>query len=182
MEVQIDTGSSELWANPTCSNSWNPSDCILDGLYYPSSSSTKVVSSNTFSITYGICSASGVYIEGNILMGGKSLMLHKWQVVATMLKYYKGGKIITQQFGDALKTTDMVEGILGVGWGYGLDTSYYNIIDQLTAQGITHSRAFSLDLASIDVSDGNNLHLSFVLKFMAEFWLAGSIIFGGIEY
>lgn len=89
VEVQIDTGSSELWVNPTCSNSWNPSGCILDGLYYPSSSSTKVVSSNTFSITYGIGSASGVYVEDNILMGGKSLMLHKWQVVAIMLNTTK---------------------------------------------------------------------------------------------
>ncbi len=108
-------------------------------------------------------------------------MLHKWQVVATMLIYYKGVKIIARQFGDASKTTDMMEGIMGVGWGYGLDTSYYNIIDQLAAQGITHSRAFSLDLASIDVSEGIILQLSFVLKFMAEFWLAGSIIFGGID-
>jgi hypothetical protein len=47
-----------------------------------------------------------------------------------------------------------MEGIMGIGWGYGLDTSYYNIIDQLSAQGIIHSRAFGLDLASIDVAEG----------------------------
>ena len=48
---------------------------------------------------------------------------------------------------------------MGVGWGYGLDTPYYNIIDQLAAQGITHSRAFSLDLASINVAQGNTTSL-----------------------
>jgi len=48
---------------------------------------------------------------------------------------------------------------MGVGWGYGLDTPYYNIIDQLAAQGITHSRAFSLDLASINVVQGNTTSL-----------------------
>jgi len=53
-------------------------------------------------------------------------------------------------------------GIMGVGFGYQLDTKYYNIIDQLYVQSVTKSRAFSLDLASIDVAQG-------------------SIIFGGID-
>jgi hypothetical protein len=48
----------------------------------------------------------------------------------------------------------MMEGIMGIGWGYGLDTNYYNVIDQLWVQGITNSRAFSLDLGSIDVAEG----------------------------
>ncbi len=69
---------------------------------------------------------------------------------------------------------------MGVGWGYGLDTSYYNIIDQLAAQGITHSRAFSLDLASINVAQGNTTSL-YRLEFVTEFGYAGSIIFGGID-
>lgn len=61
---------------------------------------------------------------------------------------------MAQKFEDASTSTDQTEGIMGIGWGYGLDTNYYNIIDQLAAQGITHSRAFSLDLASIDVAQG----------------------------
>ncbi len=64
--------------------------------------------------------------------------------------------IIAQQFGGATTSTDMMEGIMGVGWGYGTDTSYYNVIDQLANQGITHSRTFSLDLASIDVAQGKS--------------------------
>lgn len=51
----------------------------------------------------------------------------------------------------------MVEGILGIGPGIGLDTNYLNFIDQLAAQGLTQSRAFSLDLGSIDVSEGTSV-------------------------
>ena len=61
---------------------------------------------------------------------------------------------MAQKFGAASSSTDQIEGIMGIGWGYGLDTNYYNIVDQLAAQGITHSRAFSVDLASIDVAQG----------------------------
>jgi len=43
---------------------------------------------------------------------------------------------------------------MGIGLGYGWTLNYYNVIDQLYVQGVTNSRAFSLDLASIDVYDG----------------------------
>jgi hypothetical protein len=134
VEVDIDTGSSELWVNPNCSNAWYPYGCTQNGFYVPTSSSTRQLSSQAFSITYGLGSVSGFYIKDNIAMGS--------------------AKIIAQQFGGATKSMDMMEGIMGVGFGYGLDTAYYNIIDQLAVQGITHSRAFSLDLASIDVAQG----------------------------
>jgi len=70
------------------------------------------------------------------------------------LTLYEGAHIVAQQFGNASTSKSQMEGVMGVGWGYGMDTNYYNIIDQLASQGITHSRAFSLDLASIDVSQG----------------------------
>jgi hypothetical protein len=73
-----------------------------------------------------------------------------------------GAQIIAQQFGWANASSYTTMGIMGVGFGYELDTNYYNIIDQLYVQSITKSRAFSLDLASIDVEQG-------------------SIIFGGID-
>ncbi|KAE9362827.1 acid protease, partial [Stipitochalara longipes BDJ] len=143
VDVQMDTGSSELWVNPTCSNAWNPSSCIANGFYNPASSSTKRLTSSTFSIQYGIGSASGLCVLDNIAMGSRC-------------------KIVAQQFGDASASADQMEGIIGIGWGYNMDTNYYNTIDQLAAQGITHSRASSVDLASIDVAQG-------------------SIIFGGID-
>jgi hypothetical protein len=71
VEVQIDTGSSELWVNPTCSTTWDPSACALNGFYNSTHSSTKVVTSSTFSIQYGLGAVSGVYVEDNISMGGK---------------------------------------------------------------------------------------------------------------
>jgi hypothetical protein len=70
-----------------------------------------------------------------------------------------GAKIVAQQFGDASTSMSQMEGIMGIGWGKNMDTNYLNIIDQLAAQGVTHSRAFSLDLASIDVSQGTSPEL-----------------------
>jgi len=43
---------------------------------------------------------------------------------------------------------------MGIGLGYGWTLNYYNVIDQLYVEGVTNSRAFSLDLASVDVYDG----------------------------
>ncbi|PMD56141.1 acid protease, partial [Hyaloscypha bicolor E] len=142
VEVLLDTGSSELWVNPTCSNAWDPSGCNLNGFYNPASSSTSQSLNTAFSIQYGIGSASGVYYTDNIAMGG--------------------AKIVAQQFGDASTSMSQMEGIMGIGWGKNVDTNYSNIIDQLAAQGVTRSRAFSLNLASIDVAQG-------------------TIIFGGVD-
>jgi hypothetical protein len=69
-----------------------------------------------------------------------------------------------------------MEGIMGIGWGYNKDTTYYNIIDQLAARGVTHSRAFSLDLASIDVAQ---VALSCFSN--TQLIILGAIIFGGID-
>jgi hypothetical protein len=52
-----------------------------------------------------------------------------------------------------------MEGIMGIGWGYGVDTNYYNVIDQLYHQGITASRAFGLNLGSISNGGGNCLKI-----------------------
>jgi hypothetical protein len=68
-----------------------------------------------------------------------------------------GAIIVAQQFGDASTSTSQMEGIMGIGWGKNVATNYSNIIDQLAAQGVTHSRAFSLNLASIDAAQGTSL-------------------------
>lgn len=54
----------------------------------------------------------------------------------------------------------MMQGILGIAWGNGVDTNYNNVIDNLKSQGITQSRAFGLNLASIDISGTQNLGFS----------------------
>lgn len=75
-----------------------------------------------------------------------------------------GANLDVTQFGNGNTSVSMTEGIMGVGWGYGVDTSYYNVIDQLYHQGITASRAFGLNLGSINAA-GNSLNsCSFFFK------------------
>jgi hypothetical protein len=67
---------------------------------------------------------------------------------------------------------------LGIAWGNGVDTNYNNVIDNLKAQGITQSRAFGLNLGSIDNAIGEAIPESIrvcLLMFL------GAIIFGGID-
>ncbi|KAG4434495.1 hypothetical protein IFR05_010038 [Cadophora sp. M221] len=70
--------------------------------------------------------------------------------------------IKAQQFGIATRSQGLDTGLMGLSYGNQVGTSYPNIVDQLAAQNITQSRAFSLDLGSIDTPEG-------------------SIIFGGID-
>ncbi|KUJ08970.1 acid protease [Mollisia scopiformis] len=140
--VDLDTGSNELWVNPLCSTSYYPAGCTANGVYNPGSSSTSHDLGTPFSISYGIGSVSGTYYTDNMTMGDASIR--------------------QQQFGDAATSQQMMQGILGIAWGNGVDTNYNNVIDNLKAQGITQSRAFGLNLASIDSP-------------------TGAIIFGGID-
>jgi hypothetical protein len=64
-----------------------------------------------------------------------------------------GATVIAQQFAVASDSSEMPTGLMGVGPGIEL-TGYPTIIDQLADQGITNSRAFSLDLRSVDSPDG----------------------------
>ena len=54
---------------------------------------------------------------------------------------------------------------MGVGLGMGFETNYPNIIDQLSLQGVTNSRAFSLDLREVESPDGKILGRTSVLIF-----------------
>ncbi|PQE34013.1 eukaryotic aspartyl protease protein [Rutstroemia sp. NJR-2017a WRK4] len=73
-----------------------------------------------------------------------------------------GPTIKQLQFGVATSSKSLFAGIMGMSWGLGLGTGYYNIVDQLALQGITKTRAFSMDLGNVDTA-------------------AGSIIFGGVD-
>jgi hypothetical protein len=67
-----------------------------------------------------------------------------------------GATVLAQQFGVASTSNDLTTGLMGVGPGIEL-TGYPTIIDQLALQGVTQSRAFSLDLRSVDSPDGRKL-------------------------
>jgi hypothetical protein len=55
------------------------------------------------------------------------------------------------------------------------------IIDQLASQGITNSRAFSLDLRSVDNPAGRILRRTLLARALTYLIKPGSIIFGGID-
>lgn len=58
------------------------------------------------------------------------------------------------QFGAAVSTVDEFSGILGIGHGQNVTIRYKNFIDELQAQGVTDTKAFSLALGSKDEQEG----------------------------
>jgi len=67
------------------------------------------------------------------------------------------------QFGYATESEDAAVPIMGIGYGSDKNLDYRNIVDELKAQGVTASKAFSLALGSASQKNG------------------GVVIFGGID-
>ncbi|TGO48928.1 hypothetical protein BCON_0225g00040 [Botryotinia convoluta] len=114
-----------------------------DVWYDPTKSTSFVPLSQALNIVYGIGAVTGAYATDNFMMGS-------------------GPTLKRLQFGVASGSNRMFAGIMGVSWGLGFGTGYYNIIDQLALQGLTKTRAFAIDLGNIDTA-------------------SGSIIFGGLD-
>ncbi|ETS03681.1 acid protease [Trichoderma reesei RUT C-30] len=139
--AQIDTGSFELWVNPNCSNvqSADQRFCRAIGFYDPSSSSTADVTSQSARLRYGIGSADVTYVHDTISLPGSG----------------SGSKAMKAvQFGVADTSVDEFSGILGLGAGNGINTEYPNFVDELAAQGVTATKAFSLALGSKAEEEG----------------------------
>ncbi|KAK0748372.1 aspartic peptidase domain-containing protein [Apiosordaria backusii] len=123
VEVVLDTGSFELWVDPTCATAATEGQeekCNASGRYVPSLSSTYVDKNMTQHIGYGKGGAEIGYAVDNILVPGSS-------------------------------------------HGNGFNLHYNNLIDELHAQGITQSKAFSIALGGQYSEAG------------------GVIIFGGVD-
>ncbi|KUJ08226.1 acid protease [Mollisia scopiformis] len=142
IDVLLDTGSSELWVNPTCSSSYNPTVCDELPRYDPALSSTSEDLDGTFDIAYGTGDVSGEYW---------------WDTVSIA-----GVNVTTQRFGVADTSSFSILGILGVGLGYGFGYAgedeyyyYYEIIDRLYVEGFIAIRAFGLNLGSPTLSEGS---------------------------
>lgn len=86
-------------------------------------------------LRYGIGSANVSYFKDTIALPGAPAMK---QV----------------QFGVASASVDEFSGILGIGAGDGVNTDYPNFIDELAAQGVTKTKAFSLALGSKAEEEG----------------------------
>ncbi|KAH9213840.1 aspartic peptidase domain-containing protein [Leptodontidium sp. 2 PMI_412] len=141
----LDTGSSDTWVNPQCGTG-NTLDsnaiCQRYGRYKPEKSPTSKGTKQEMYLRYGSGAVLGEYWVDDLHLDGASIK--------------------AQQFGIATRSQGLDTGLMGLSYGNQVGTSYPNIVDQLAAQNITQSRAFSLDLGSIDTPEG-------------------SIIFGGID-
>ncbi|KAH7390254.1 aspartic peptidase domain-containing protein [Cadophora sp. MPI-SDFR-AT-0126] len=141
----LDTGSSDTWVNPQCGTG-NTIDsnaiCQRYGRYRPEKSPTSRGLKQEMYLRYGSGAVLGEYYVDDLHLNGASIK--------------------AQQFGIATRSQGLDTGLMGLSFGNQVGTSYPNIVDQLAAQNITQSRAFSLDLGSIDTPEG-------------------SIIFGGID-
>ncbi|KAH7383136.1 aspartic peptidase domain-containing protein [Cadophora sp. MPI-SDFR-AT-0126] len=144
LALSLDTGSSETWVNPQCSAAGPQANidlCNSFPTYSPNASSTALDFQQVTTLQYGKGTANVDYFSDVFNLGGAS--------------------VTGQQFGVATSSSDLPVGLMGVGPGIEL-TGYPIIIDTLATQGVTNSRAFSLDLRSWESPDG-------------------AIIFGGID-
>ncbi|RYP08178.1 hypothetical protein DL765_008878 [Monosporascus sp. GIB2] len=144
VKVAIDTGSSELWVDPVCQNSQSLSEvdeCIANGIYDPSQSTTFEDVNSTNTIPYGIGVVRIEYVRDNVAFPNSTINL------------------TDVQFGVATASRQLNEGIMGLSFGGGTpeaDLRYNNIVDELYLQNVTQSRAFSVALGSSD-SDNDSV-------------------------
>jgi hypothetical protein len=136
VEVQLDTGSHELWVNPVCSTSNSPDLCEEFGRFTAADSSTYHALDTPGYIPYNIGYVNFTYGNDTVGLGS--------------------AKLQNQRFGNAYESNYTPVGIMGVGPPLlSLASPYPLIIDSLKEQNFTNSRAFSLDLRSFDQPQGS---------------------------
>lgn len=136
--MQLDTGSFELWVNPTCSG-LDESDeafCNTAGSYNISESSTAVDMNSNKTLYYGIGSANISYFQDDIALPGAS------------------SAMTGVQFGVSTGSSSEFSGILGLGYGLGYTTKYRNFVDELAYQNQTQVKAYSVALGGKDEGEG----------------------------
>ncbi|KAJ3464753.1 hypothetical protein MRS44_009539 [Fusarium solani] len=139
--VNLDTGSQELWVNPVCDKSNDVSFCESFGHFGESSTFTSI--NVTGGLVYGTGYAYYNYGYDFITIGS--------------------AHIKQQLFGVAYDTSVVSVGIMGVAPDlHGWNAPYPLVIDSMARQNLIKSRAFSLDIRTMD-SD------------------RGAVIFGGID-
>ncbi|TLD22382.1 hypothetical protein PspLS_07960 [Pyricularia sp. CBS 133598] len=148
IRVALDTGSDELWVNPNCTavkSQEQRAECVADGQYNPGQSSTSQASTTSNNIPYGKGDVNVTYYKDSVSVTNSSISLT--DVI----------------FGVATSSKDLNEGIMGLGYGDGVNLRYNNMVDNLFLQNVTKSRAFSVALGSADASN------------------SGVISFGGVD-
>ncbi|KAG5956078.1 hypothetical protein E4U58_006762 [Claviceps cyperi] len=141
VSVNFDTGSAELWINPVCSKSTDPASCRSYGRF--NGSQTYVDTNITNRINYGTGFAQLEYGYDYVQLGS--------------------ARLSQQLFGVATDSEFAVTGIMGAGPQLkGWSSDYPMILDNMVSQKFIKSRAFSLDIRSIESA-------------------RGSVVFGGID-
>ncbi|KAF7544853.1 hypothetical protein G7Z17_g9636 [Cylindrodendrum hubeiense] len=143
IRVSLDTGSWELWVNAECSTSNDEAVCETYPRFTESESSSWVDLGTYGGLSYGSGWANVNYGQDTIGVGS--------------------ALITGATFGVANESSFWPSGIMGAGprlEGWNSDTPL--LIDSMAQQGLINSRAFSLDIRSVDSEEG-------------------SIIYGGID-
>lgn len=146
----IDTTDFDLFVMSNCpTGQLTSSDtqlCNASGTYNPATSTTSSNKSSSTGYSYA---------------DGSSVTMDLFSDTVTLST---GVKMPDLEFGVAVESEGLTNGVLGLGYGETSGTeSYPTFMDQLASQGLTKSRAFSLALGSDTTGD------------------TGVIIFGGID-
>lgn len=164
--VIVDTGSSELWVNPQCANAGDPTSvafCKTLPVFNTKTSQSLVDLHVAGSIQYGKGDVSLEYYTDFVSVGCKYIhYVVLWRHVTDPYSSLLAAKIAKQIFGVATSSNDIDVGIMGLGPALSAGDAYPFVLDNLATQKLINSRAFSLDLRSIDSA-------------------VGSVIFGGID-
>jgi len=138
----LDTGSPDTWVNPTCQFANVPSDCRSFPRYdYTKSSSVNVTRASDI-LVYGIGNSTVQYVYETVKLGSAT--------------------ITRQVIGISVESHQIPLGILGLSPPIRGVNEYPYLLDTMKAQGVIKSRAFSMDLRTVDSKEG-------------------ALIFGGID-
>ncbi|KAK1774996.1 aspartic peptidase domain-containing protein [Copromyces sp. CBS 386.78] len=140
----LDTGSPDLWVNPQCETSGQEAYCSKFAQFDYTRSKTIEDTGAADILSYGKGNVTIEYVTDDVTIGS--------------------AKIKSQILGIGFESYDIPLGILGLSPAVNPDGQqpYPYLLDSMASQGVISSRAFSLDLRSIDNP-------------------SGAIIFGGVD-
>lgn len=142
VKVVIDTGSSELWVNPDCSNAASipqQMECIDNGSYNPSDSKSANITRLGAELRYGLGDAKLRYVRDQIALPDSDV------------------KLDDVMFGVATESTYMSHGILGLSFGNDVNMQYDSFVDELVEQGLIDTRTVSIALGAKEEQENSGL-------------------------
>ncbi|KAK4176937.1 putative eukaryotic aspartyl protease [Triangularia setosa] len=130
----LDTGSPDTWVNPTCDTANVPDDCRTFPVYDWRKSTSLNATRVTDILVYGKGNATIQYVRESVKLGGATVR--------------------NQVIGVALESHDIPLGILGLSPPIRGVNEYPYILDTMKDQKLINSRAFSMDLRTVDSPEG----------------------------